>query len=748
MNHAGNRPNRAGGIAAGIRRFFRSPAVRTGLAFLVLFVLVQGPLGTARVRTRDSLAAVAVAVAAAAAVVAAARRRVPPGRFPKEAAVLGAALLLATLTTYAYRLDYSFFGWAPGRIDPRDLPRSGMLQFLLLAPVLAVPFAWFRNRRWLDVALGALFVGAELLAVASLLRLTGGGTLYSDDNPSFLFRIREFWGAFPWRENYVPHWNAGVVNNVLVSSGIAGYAWLTAPFHLLLREPHRYHAFGMAFVHAAVLPWLFLWSLRACRLGWRAAWTGALLFLGSNGLFFLWTFHFGTAGAGVSWGAAPSACLFLYAVAERKRTDFSVLAGLVLSFFLLCAWPQDWIFAALLALAAATSFRRWSPLAERTPFWALAACGLVVALLLAPSLEAMARGRELVQYTTERGGGFSRAAAWKAFLDSTSRAFFLRANPLVTVFGLAAAASLPSRSARRWFAVLAVGGALAYSVGAELAPNMQLYRMAIPLALACAAPAAVRLEGLWRGRRGWLLPLQGAALALLVLGVRNVGRTYGGVGIAPPEPIPPVVPELAAWLEENVPAGSRAAFAGPTSHAYGHGHVAYLPLLAHREMMACDYYEFPPGTYEADFPPRVARSQPGGLHAYFAAHGVRQVVTCRPNYVKLFSSRPGEFAEGPRFTYHHPRGDVDIRVFEVLGAGGTLQGAEGTVSADFNRIDVELEDPVPERFVLAYHWNERLRADPPARIAPVPTGTPGETPFVEVTPNGARHVRLRYRTRF
>ena len=734
--------------AARFRRFFRSPAVRTGLAFLVLFALVQAPLGTWRVRSRDSAVAVAFALAAAGAVVAAARRRVRPGRFPAEAAVLGAALLLATLTTYAFRLDYAFSGWAPGRMDPRELPRSGMLRFLVLSPLLALPFARFRSRRWLDVALGALFVGAEMLAVASLLRLTGGAPPYSDDNPSFLFRLQEFWSSFPWRENYVPHWNAGVVNNVLVSSGVGGYAWLTAPLRLLLGEPHRWHAAGMALVHAVFLPWLSVWGLRACRLGWRAAWTGGLLLLFPNGLFFLWTFHFGTAGAGVSWGAAPAACLFLYAAAELKRTDRSVLAGLVLSFFLLCSWPQDWIFAALLALAAATSWRRWSPWAERTPFWALAACGLAAALLLAPSLEAMARGRELVQYTTERGGGFSRAAAWNAFLNSTSRAFFLRENPLATVFGLAGAWSMPSRSARRWAAVLAVGGALVYSAGAELAPNMQLYRMAIPLALACAVPAAVRLEGLWRGRRGWLLPLQGAALALLVLGALDLGRVYGGGGIAPPEPMPPVVPELARWLEENVPEGSRAAFAGPAVHAYGHGHVAYFPVLAHREMMACDYYEFPPGTYEADFPPRAARSQPGGLHGYFAEHGVRQVVTCRPNYVELFSSRPGEFAEGPRFVYRHRRGDVDIRTFEVLGAPGTLQGAAGTVSATFNRIEAELEDPVPERFVLAYHWNDRLRADPPAEIAPFPTRTPGEDPFVEVKPNGARHVRIRYRNRF
>ena len=747
MNTEGQLPERPGS-AARVRRFFRSPAVRTALAFLVLFALVQIPLGTWRVRTCDSLEAVAVAAAAGAAVVAVSRRRVPPGRFPREAAVLGAALLLCTLTTYAFRLDYSFFGWAPERIHPGDLPHSRMLQFLVLSPVLALPFSRFRNRRWLSAALFALFVGAETLAVVSLLRLTGGAPVYSDDHPSFLFRLQEFWGSFPWRENYVPHWNAGVVNNVLVSSGVGGYAWLTAPLRLLLGEPHRWHAPGMALVHAVFLPWLAVWGLRACRLGWRAAWTGGLLLLFPNGLFFLWTFHFGTAGAGVSWGAAPAACLFLYAAAELKRTDRSVLAGLVLSFFLLCSWPQDWIFAVLLALAAATSWRSWSPRAERTPFWALAACGVAVALLLAPSLEAMARGRELIGYTTDRGGGFSWAVAWKAFLDSTARAFFLRAHPLVAVFGLAGACALPRRAARRWAAVLAVGGALAYSVGAGLAPNMQLHRMAIPLALVCAVPAAVRLDALWGGRRGWLLPLQGAALALLVLGAVQVGRVYGGNGFAPPEPMPPVVPELARWLEENVPEGSRAAFAGPTSHAYGHGHVAYFPFLAHREMMACDYYEFPPGTFENDFPPRAARSQPGGLHGYFADHGVRQVVTCRPNYIEYFSSRPGEFAEGPRFRYHHPRGDVDIRTFEVLGAPGTLQGAAGTVSATFNRIEAELDGPVPERFVLAYHWNDRLRADPPAAIAPVPTRTPGEDPFIGVEPHGARRVRIRYDTRF
>ncbi len=652
---------------------------------------------------------------------------------------------LALCTTFSHHGGYYFLSWPLGEKTLAALLRSRVTHLFLLSAAAAVPFLFVHSRRWIAVFLGVLFVGAELLCVHSLLDLTDGWAVYSDDHPSFLFRIQEFWHAFPWRENYVPHWNAGVVNSVLTSSGVPGYALLTAPLRAFFHAPHEYHTYGLLLVHVFLAPWLTLWAFRACGAGWRGAWTGALLHLCASRSFFLWTFHFGTVGAGVSWAMTPAAFLFLYALAERRRSSPHVLLGLVLSMTFLCLWPQMWLFAALLALAALTSWRRWTR--TRRLFLSLVLCAAAVALLLAPSIVSALGAKDLIQYTTAKPAQtpLTAAALWTQFLRHTSD-LVLKLHPLALVLGLAGVWTLPHRALRRWFAIAALGVVALYTIGTLRAPNLQLHRVVIPLGFLAIVPATLLLTDIWRERRSSLLPLQAVSLALLVLGASNTAGLYRGKGVASFRPLPPFVQNLSAWVSENVPEGSRLAFAGRTIHTYGRGHVAYLPILAGREMMACDYYEFPPGTYEADFPPRAARSQPGGLHAYLVRHGVSHVITCRPNYLDYFSAHPEAFTPEPTFENDPAWGS--FRVFRVQDARGVFLEGSGHVAADFNRLSVTFDGPEPpERAVLAYHWHERLVPDAPAEIAPVPTGTPGEAPFLEIRPHGARSVTLRFHPR-
>lgn len=720
------------------------------IVFLLLYAVANTALRTWTFSPLADAVLFAAFMAMSAAIALAARRIVPEKRhgrqrFPTDHLALTLCLGLAICTTFSHHGGYYFLSWPLGAKTLAGLLRSRVTHFFLLTVIAAVPFLFIHSRRWITVFLGILFIGAELLCAHSLLDLTDGWAVYSDDHPSFLFRLQEFWHAFPWRENYVPHWNAGVVNSVLTSSGVPGYAILTAPLKLFFHAPHEYHTYGLILVHAFLAPWLTLWAFRACGAGWRGAWTGALLFLCASRSFFLWTFHFGTVGAGVSWAATPAAFLFLYAVAERRRSSPHILLGLVVSMTLLCTWPQMWLCAALLALAALSSWHRW--IRSRQLFLSLILCALAVTLLLAPSIISAFGAKDLIQYTTAQPVHMplTAAALWTQFLRHTSD-LVLKTHPLALVLGLAGVWTLSQRALRRWFAIVALGIVALYTIGTLRAPNLQLHRVVIPLGFLAIVPASLHIADLWRERRPLLLPLQAATLALLVLGAFNTAALYRGKGVASFRPLPPFIQDLSAWISDNVPEGSRLLFAGRAIHTYGRGHVAYLPVLADREMIACDYYEFPPGTYEADCPPRAARSQPGGLHAYLVRHGVSHVITCRPNYLEYFSGRPDEYTPEPEFETNPKWGS--FRVYRVHDAHGIFLEGSGRVSADFNRLTVTFDgDTPPERAVLAYHWHERLVPDAPAEIAPVPTGTPGEDPFLEIRPNGAHTVTLRFHPR-
>lgn len=696
----------------------------------------------------DALWLTAWAAGMAGAVLVARRRRAVSGACvdatPKrglspEAWILGSVVVFFTLTTVIHLGRYYFIAWPCGPSSPRTMLRSGVLRFVLLSWALLPVFLVARARRGLGVLLLLLLVGGQALCAVALLWTTEGLAVYSDDHPSFMFRIAEFWGSFPWRENYVPHWNAGIVNSVLVSSGTTGYAWAAAPLWWLF-EPHVVYTVALIAVQIVAVPWVTVWALRTLGLGREGAVAGGILSLCAGRLCFVWMLHFGTAGAALSWAMLPAAFAFLFAVAVRRQRTLATFVGLVLSMFFLAQWPPSMVAGIPFLALVVSSRRRWMDCRAR---WVLGGGGLLVVALLTHTLVVAALGKDLLAYTLTPSGESASAVAVLRKLHDIVAPGVVELHPLVAVFGVAGVWFLPWKRLRRWTVVTLVALAVVFSAGPVLAPRMQLERMAIAAGALAIIPAACWLRRVWSARAPSAAILQSLTLALLALGVVNTARIYGGQGFAPFTALQPSVQQLADWVRSHVPEDGRLLFAGRAVHAYGRGHIAYLPILAGREMMACDYYGFPVGMVEMDYPPRAARDRPGGLHGFMRLHGVSHVVTYHKNYIDYFRSEPNQFREATSIASE--AGGVFV-VFEVLGGGGKFLEGEGSVKADFNRWTVTFPEVPPTQAVIAYNWHDRLRADAPAVVFPHDTGL-GAT-FIGIRPNGARQVIIRYNNRF
>ena len=745
-------------------------------ALAVLFLLVRLHAFTpGRHATAAGLATYAAAFASALFLAAALgnalarRRRAPPPTadgapspsLPPRIVLLSLLLLFGSLATAWQTHTNSFFqtGWC---LPPRGGVAAALQNPALFLPPLAVLFAFLRAWRgarglpFLRVLVPAAVLLSASAALFRLAHLTRGLAFYNDDHASFLFRFLECAAIFPHFASYVPFWNGGVENSVIVTSGIRGL-WL--PFFPLwqLLGPLRaqFPAYGGLFFLAVPAA---TWAAGR-RAGLDRA--GAALFAGlvlwSSVTFFGWTFATGTAGATAAAMWLPASLASAYALVSPRggAGGRGTLALWGATAFLVAQWPPMAGFLLVEALFMLVHLRRCERKARRD----ILLVSALLALLLFPTARAVLRSKSVLAYALSAPAASAAAArpafaawaarAWEQFLF-LSRNLAASASPLLVFGGLCGLAAASPRPARRLAAAsLAAGIALYAGVWAWKA-NLQTYRLVIPSSLVLAFPAAHFALAALRAPlpSGRFRPLPLAVLSGLVAAL-FFGACLQGPAIAARAARKGLgarddVLRAAERLRALVPEGGRLLFAGKAAHAFGGGHLAPLAWLAGREMFACDYYGFPPGTAPNDCPPKELRL-PGknGDHAYMLLHGITHCIAHDEKKIASFRKRPDLFREMETLAI---AGCPDETVFAVLGSeGGVLARGRGKVRAGWGRIDVEPEAG-EEELVLRYAWSDRLTVPSPARISPRVQAN-GET-FIALEPNELAAVPIRYRPPF
>ena len=677
----------------------------------------------------------------------AARRDMPglrpdrPGLSPLL--ILSAAMALSLFSSHVCHSWFFFLGWAPNSRDPWVLLSSGMTQFALLT-ALFTPFLLRGIRRpWIWT--GLILLAAMIVSAAMLFDVTAGKPLCRDDHPSFLFRLYAFGRTFPGWVNYMPHWNAGVVDSVGVTSGILAPGLLFLP---LWRwgAANAVYTPALAVMFILVVPLVAAYSVRIAGGGRAASWAAGVLALGVSRHFFLWMLHYGTIGAVFSSAfILPfSACVFR--VIRLGRRELWLGAALVLSACGLLSWPPGVMMAGGVALAALLHVRRWTW--RKIGF--LAACGAVVVLLFLKSWLVLLFevGDVFAHVLKKTAAGAGQAVAESPPLTWDRVRLFLtggwqmlsshvqEGNTLLIFLGLSGLLVTPFRSIRNWYLPLILALAALAGWGPVYKPNMQLGRMAIPLFFAAVMPASLAIERILRSREPRFAVFRAAVLALLVMSAWTVARLYGNRGHARYTVPSESMEHMVEWIRESVPAGGRLMFCGSMVHAAGGGHVAPLPMLTGREMMACDYYHFPPKFVEYDYPPRQFRATDDKFWAFVELHNVTHLATrldARKDYLRGMPDRFHEEATFDRITFFSAKRSPDM----------FLKG-RGRVRADFNRIEAEWDDPAGE-VVLKYRWDDRLAADPPVRLYPVDAEE--GIRFIGIEPGGARKCVIRFRSR-
>ncbi len=633
---------------------------------------------------------------------------------------------------------FYYFNWFRPHDNPRLL-KAGIERLVWLTLLLAPFLVALRRRRLTDLLL-ALLLGMQFVAYLSLWRYTDGLALYRDDHPSFMFRLYEYTRTFPAMTVFNPWWNAGVVNSVGASSGVGA---LALPFFPLWRQLdiHAVYTPIVGAIFTLLMPWLAAASLRAMRANGTACAVAGLIALGVSRYFFVWTLHFGTVGSSTAMLFLLPVTALTYRILVLRRDSPATLAAWGLGLFLLLQWPPCLLMAAFLLPGWLWNVRR----TRRRQVLRLLIVGLGVALSMLPNLLAIAGDGHLLDFVLHRprtggagGGGIHLPpwSEWQSMFLQTWGKRLVEAHPLLVYFGIGGVLVIPWRRARRWFAPPIFLLLLTAAWGPILLPKMQLERMAIPALLLALAPAALCIARLLRRGGAGAAIVRPLLVALLLLGGLTVREIYRGRGYAPFESMPCSIQRMAQWIRQTVPADGRLLFVGKNVHAFGHGHIAYLPILAQREMMACDYYAFPVGMVEYDYPPRPWRADAAGIAAFMRLHGATHATAYHPDRQAMLRDAPEWFAEVP-----DPL-ECGFKLFALRDPRpGRFHVGQGQIEADSGLLKIATDGPA--EVVLRYNWHPGLRASGGAKLYPHPVTN--DIVFIGLQTPSDRPVTLRYR---
>ncbi|HIE11289.1 MAG TPA: hypothetical protein EYP62_06705, partial [Kiritimatiellae bacterium] len=578
---------------------------------------------------------------------------------------------------------------------------------LFLYSALATPFFLLesvRRRAWL--ILFAVLVYGQWECIHEFLARTGGLALYRDDHPSFMYRLWAFSRVFPRLVYYDPNWNGGGVATYLISSGVTAIGLLLWPVWRWLPVETAYTPV-VAFLFMVLVPLVTVAAVRAVRGSWTAAFAAGTMALLVNRLYLLWLLHFGTLGCCFSLAFSGLLAALLYRVAAQGDTRPRVIAALVIAAYCYLVWPPAGVFWLAMLPAFLATARGWN----RRVWTALLAAAAATALLLLPNVAGVLAHVDVGHYV----GTGQRHVEWgEQLLRGWRRlaAYARRGHPLLVFLGVLGAPFLPGRRQRRYWTLAVAGFAAIAAWGHMWRPNLEFPRAGFVLFFVACIPAGLWVGGLLEARSARLAPLQAALIVLLVIAGMNAADLYENRGIERYNVMSREVRDFVAWVRANVPSGARLLFAGPTVHGYGGGHVALLPALTGREMMACDYYHFSMKKVEYEYPPRGYRSYRKMLR-FLRSYNVSHIVTFRKYWQRRLEGHPDRFTPVHQFG----RPARPKKVYRVEHTPSIFLKGSGRVSARLNELEVIPDDPSGE-VVIKYNWAHGLKAQPPAVAEP------------------------------
>ncbi|RIL11388.1 MAG: hypothetical protein DCC75_02420 [Proteobacteria bacterium] len=509
---------------------------------------------------------------------------------------------------------------------------------IYLVPALIAAALLVCRASWLRFLLPLLAAACCLVAVQAFLKVSGGKLLFSDDHPSFLYRLIQLYHAFPNIPFYNPQWNGGVEAREFFPSGILSVFLLSLPFSLL-GEVREWYNYLVLFLCAALVPL----SLSAAAYftvhstGGRslASSTAAVLAISCSLIWYRFALAYGTLGFIVSSAILPLNLALLnrlLAGGYKGKTWEAVLLAFTLILGL--QWPPI-VFAYL--PAGIYLLARLRSLLGRPK---VAAAVVIAALLVLPGALLFLKASPVAEFISGEGIAGVGSASMKKY-GSDSWEYLEGLNSLILVFGIVGVIAALFRPSERLMALSSVWCLAVAALGPVFLPQLELDRYFLIAAMPSIVPAATYLTQLWLSNVSLLA--RALALSCLLYSPFWVGKVYSVRTVEKFNFAQPIVPELVNAISSNVKEG-RVLFAGFILHELSYGHIAPLAEWSGVPIVASSY-QHDRWHYTDIIPESYRQRKELGVMEYLDLMNISHIVTHEKFWRKWFGSRTGLFEQ-------------------------------------------------------------------------------------------------------
>jgi hypothetical protein len=541
---------------------------------------------------------------------------------------------------------------------------------------------------WQERSLRALLPLTALCLAAIFMAESNGRLLYSDDHPSFFFRLSMLKERFPWIPFYYPMWNGGLDARDFFATGSLSGFLLFAPLIYLFDLQDTYNII-IGLILFALLP-LSIYAASALE-GWdktsRAI--AATLAICCGLVWYRWALKYGTTGFIISAALVP---LNLTLAAQLLRVSPQVSFAKVLIFVATTTLMLFWSASALVfmplaafivcsvlfrltqgirpVLQSRTLLAAVLLIALNVPwmtlFWSVSNVGRFLSRDSAVASQT-AQFAESARPSTPSGFGSSssggdgiqplpQAGEHRGFrhrdgsLDLGKSLGIVRektfsTNPLILLFTLPGIFFLRPRP-RTLLVLTGVWLAFLGSVMVPLKPQLELDRMLLILTLAATIPAGAALRDLLLTEtslpRGISALVKGLSAGILFASPFCSAAVLSNRTVEQYHFADPLVQHLAEAIRTLGGTG-RTVFSGCIVHELEEGHIAPLTLFSGKEIVASAPFHTL-WKYTQVIPKSFIERGDAGIEEYLSIMNATSVVAHEREWRDYFSARPEKYA--------------------------------------------------------------------------------------------------------